>query len=233
VRNILGFFILSCQCLFALEAGRRYDFICSDGQDIFNAELIGEDSEKYYLKLSASIAKVPLEKKYVTRTIDKTAAPEIQREKIAVNVNALAGLAIATGRLAGFSGVAPAASLSGDIRITPRWQFVLRGDFQQFTKDTAYLRMILFSAGIETLLPLEYKAFRFRAGVSGGGAYLSAVTDEARQTTVVPAAVFWTGTNLPVSATWQVLLRIQAAYVYDAHTFVITPGFFLGAAYGF
>ena len=231
MRRAFAICVLFTSALSALETGKRYDFICSNGEDILNAELITEDAERYYLRLTSSAPKVPLEKKYVTSIVPKIQNPP--PVPVNLRINFLLGAALATGRLAGFSTAAPALSIGASMAGFGSTEWVARGDLQQFSKNGDYLRASLMTAGLQIPVLHIGEKLKVCAGVSAGIAHVFTSSAGEQSGGIVPAASIWSEMNRPMTGTWSLTLRVQALYIYDAQTFVLTPGFLAGAAYGF
>ncbi len=101
--------------LHALNIGERYDFLCSDGQDVYNAELTAEDEKNYYVRLSPVMAQVPIEKQFVVSTASKSQAKAVKPQPAGPRFELAlgAGADFSLGRLTVLARVAPAAAVPG------------------------------------------------------------------------------------------------------------------------
>lgn len=214
----------------ALETGGRYDFFCDHGQDIINAELIGEDDARYYVRLSVSVNKVPIEKKNVLRTVLKQ-PPVRAPHKARFAAGVLGGMGIATGRLADFSGVTPAAAFYGAYEIMPRLTLVLRADYMRFVSGDASLRSIALLPGVAYELPFQLWRLRFAAGMAVGSAWLYAATNSLSQNSFTPAVLVFVTVAYNFQERLGAIFTLNTTYIYDAQTPVLIPSLKLGVSY--
>ncbi len=198
-----------------------------------NAELVGEDETRYFVKLSASVNRLAIEKKNVLRT-DLKARPPAAAEPVkarAFSVALIGGMGFATGRLAEFSSVTPAVTLYGAYRLKERWDIIARGDFMRFANGDASLRPVLFSAGMSFHLPWRFREIRFSSGLSAGAAWLYAVADGLKEQSLTPAAIIWFAAERSFTDRISATTFIDVSYIYDRQTFVLIPAIRLGVSY--
>lgn len=216
----------------ALETGGRYDFFCDHGQDIINAELVGEDDARYYVRLSVSVNKVPIEKKNVLRTVLKAPAVRVKiKAELRFTAGLLGGVGIATGRLADFTGATPAATLYAGYEIMPRFSVVFRTDFMRFVQGDASLRSLAFLPGISYEFPWRLWRLRFFGGVAAGSAWLYAIADSAGRSSFTPAANVFAAARYNFTERLDAIFSVDTTYLYDAQTFVLIPSLKIGAGY--
>ena len=222
----------------ALEIGARYDFFCDDGQDIINAELADEDEKRYYVKLSVTVNKVPIEKKDVIRTVLKSPRPKPAAEPAAVApvqkpiaVSLLPGLDLATGRLSDFASIAPAVTATGTYPWRDGFSFAARTDFLRFASGANALRVLAFSAGATYDLPWKFAGISFYAGAALGAAYIYAVTDVSSAHSLTPSAVVWGTAERPLYEKLTATAMLDVTYIFDRQTFVLMPGLKVGVSY--
>jgi hypothetical protein len=234
VRSIVAVLIIfSLGSAYALETGGRYDFFCDHGQDIMNAELVGEDDTRYYVKLSVSVSRLAIEKKNVLHTSRKASSPVAAQagKPHPFSVTLLGGLGFASGRLAEFSPVTPAITLYGAYRLKERWDLAVRGDFMRFANGDAALRPLFFSAGMGFNLPWQFSQIRFFSGVSVGVAWLYAVAEGLKENSLTPAVILWSAAERSFTERISVTIFTDLSYIYDKQTFVLIPAVRLGVSY--
>lgn len=214
----------------ALETGGRYDFFCDHGQDIINAELVGEDETRYYVKLSVSVNKLPIEKKNVLRTVLK-AAPERAKQKVRMHAGFLGGFALASGRLSDFTGGAPAATLYGTYEVMPRLGLILRADFMRFASGDAALSAVTALPGFAYELPWHIWRIRVSAGMALGTAWLYAFADNLSRHSFTPAALVFFTAAYDFSDRLAAVMSVDTAYLYDVQTAVWIPSLKIGVGY--
>lgn len=230
MRSICFAVLLVVPSVHALETGGRYDFFCDHGQDIINAELIGEDDTSYYVRLSVSVNKVPIGKKNVLRTVLK-APPASTPQKTRFMAGVLGGIGIATGRLADFTGVTPAATLYASYEIMPRLSLIFRTDFMRFASGEASLRSLAFLPGVAYEAPWRLWRLRFSGGLAAGSAWLYAVADRQSLSSFTPALLVFAAVSYDFSERFGVIFTADTTYLYDAQTMVMVPALKLGASY--
>lgn len=225
--------LLFCSELAALTTGQRYDFLCTDGQDIFNAELTAEDEKNYFVRLSPVMQQVPIEKKFVAQIIPRSVKKDTASPKIAgrFEVNFSAGADLAVARLANFSRVAPRISVAFGWWFKTPYGIFTRISAEEFRKSPAYLRAFSATAGAAYQLKLPWVAFSIVFELGAGGALLNAKSDTFSETTLVPAALLATRGNYAFNPRLRAFLEISANYIYDRDTLLLLPGAGLGVAY--
>lgn len=229
MRILIIAFLLLPQLVHSLQPGKRYNFYCGDGNVLINAELIAEDAERYYLKLSASVDRVRVEKRIVLR-IEENVNP-LKASRSRWHADALVGAGLALGKLGEFSRTAPTGLVSLNYAALPRIALLLRMDLTQYTRDASYLRIAGLTAGVAVSLPLEFLSFRFSSGASAGTAYLYAVADVYRAQSLVPMAALWGLADRTLTPRLSFLFQLQLIYLYDRETFTLLPGILAGARY--
>lgn len=230
MRSIFLAVLLVTSSAHALETGGRYDFFCDHGQDIINAELIGEDDVRYYVRLSVSVNKVPIEKKNVLRTVLK-AAPVRAPQKARFAVALAGGVGITTGRLADFTGATPAATLYGTYEILSRLSLIFRMEFLRLANGDASLRALAFLPGVAYELPWQLLRLRFSGGITFGSAWLYAVADTLSRSSFTPAANVFAMVSYDFSERLRAIFTVDTTYLYDAQTTVLIPAIKMGVSY--
>ena len=230
MRSIFFAVLLVVPSVHSLETGGRYDFFCDHGQDIINAELIGEDDTSYYVRLSVSVNKVPIEKRNVLRTVLK-APPARTPQKARLMAGILGGVGIATGRLADFTGVTPAATLYASYEIMPRLSLIMRMDFMRFASGDASLRSLAILPGVAYEAPWRLWRLRFSGGIAAGSAWLYAVADSLSRSSFTPALLVFAAASYDFSERLGVIFTADTTYLHDAQTLVLVPVLKLGVSY--
>jgi len=215
--------------LSALQPGKRYDFFCHDGQDIFNAEYVSEDNNRYFVKLSALVTSVPIEKGFV-RHIQES--PSVKSEKASeYTLTANAGALVATGRLANFSGFAPALSFSGRRSLPWHISAVVRTDVVRFQRDAMSLSMISFLPGIEYAPQYSLALFTGAIGIAAGGAYMQGLSESATVRALIPAAITYMVLRRHLTAALFLTFSVTVSYFHDKLNPLVLPGLFAGVEY--
>lgn len=214
----------------ALNIGERYDFICTDGQDIYNAELVLEDAERYFVRLSPVMSRVPIEKKYVTRTVSRSVAV-VPTPRRVLTVGAGGGVDFATSKLSSFAVYAPGFFVSAAYPFLSQLNAVVRADFTQFTKGSSYLRTINLYAGAEFAIPYTIARISLSVGFVGGVAYLKANSETFADSAWVPSALVWTRFFYQMAAQVDLFIAPGCRYIYDRETLLLLPGVSLGVNY--
>lgn len=233
MRYLIGAILLFASPVFALETGGRYDFFCDHGQDIFNAELAGEDAKYYYVKLSVSVSKLAIEKKTVLRTTLKAPPPAAAAPKTGRRIvfGVLGGLGLASGRLADFAALSPAATVFATYRQNERWSIVGRADFLRFASGNAALRFLSFSAGLRFDPAWQFPGFRIFSALSLGSALVSASSEDFSEQNFAPVVIFCVGAERNLTEKLSAVATVDASYIYDKQTFVLVPALRLGVSY--
>lgn len=232
MRSIIGVILLFVSPVLALETGGRYDFFCDDGQDIINAELVGEDAKYYYVKLSVSVNNLAIDKKTVLHTTLKAppqAAASIAKRRMALGI--LGGLGLASGNLADFAALSPAVAVFGTYQYRERWSVFARGDFLRFASGTAALRFLSISAGLRFDPDWQFAGFRFFSALSLGSALVSAATEEYAEQNFSPVVIFCVGSERQLVEKLSGIAALDFSYIYDKQTFVLVPAIRLGVSY--
>lgn len=230
MKNIATLSLLAVTNLAALNIGERYDFICTDGQDIYNAELVVEDAERYFVRLSPVMSRVPIEKKYVIRTVPRTIT--VEKPTIPVRrryeVSLAAGADASLGKLSGFARIAPVASASLVFWAWNRWGFFGRAEGEEFRSGSSYLRAFSAFAGIAGLLPV-YPKTNLSGGLGVGASYLIARSSTFSDSATVLSGVIWLRTAYDLYEKLSLFLEISARYYYDRDTAILAAGAQVGA----
>ena len=219
--------------LHALNIGERYDFLCSDGQDVYNAELTAEDEKNYYVRLSPVMAQVPIEKQFVVSTASKSQAKAVKPQPAGPRFELAlgAGADFSLGRLTVLARVAPAAAVTGTFWWRPNWGFFGRLAADEFRAAPAYLRALQANSGAWYQLPWTFARISALFGVGGGLAYLSAQTTAFSETAVVISALAVLRLQYAWNTRWIFFLEPAATYLYDRETLIVIPGLQAGAGY--
>ena len=231
MRLAAAFFLILPQLAFALEKGKRYDFLCDDGQDIINAELVREDSERYFVRLSAALADIRIEKRFVRQTREhlQNAPENLQRWRAFI----LPGAQFATGRLAEFARVAPIIVAGVGRRIFYQIEMVGRADYSRLAKDSASLNIARLAAGAEYPLPVVFWQLSVTAGAGGGVAQIFGGVDSFRVSSAIPFALAWLVLKRKISAAWSLVLQPEFSALFDNRSAYFLAAFHAGVSYGF
>lgn len=227
--------LLAGTSLAALEKGGRYDFICRDGQDIYNAELVSENNERYFVRLSPVLNSFPIDKSFVVRTVERSLPEKAEkpsaRQKF--DVAAAAGADFSTGRLASFSGIAPAFSLSAAYNVYSRFDAITRVDANQFASNGSYLREIIITAGSRYRLPFSFWKIDSAVGLAAGATLLIARSSTFSENGAAFTLTVFGRLTRDFSSRFAALADLHLHYIYDRETVILLPGIALGAAFKF
>lgn len=231
---ILGF-LLSGTALTALEPGGRYDFICLDGQDIYNAELVSENAERYFVRLSPVLHSFPIDKSFVVRTVErsvplKNPPPKVEHKS---EISVSAGMDFSTGRLATFSKIAPALSIAGAYAVFSRFDAIARIDANQFVSSESSLRSAIFTAGARYRLPYVFWNIESAAGLAAGATLLIARSATLSETGAAFTLTAFGRLTRDISGHFGVMADMHLHYIYDRETVILLPGISLGGIYRF
>lgn len=216
---------------YALQKGERYDFFCSDGQDVYNAELTGEDAKNFYVKLSPLMAQVPIEKQYVLRAIPKPNVEKPQETAATFELALNGGTEFALGKLGSFAKYAPIIAGTLTFWWRPGFGFFGRVSAEEFRASGAYLRVSGSHAGIWWRLPGTFGNFSALLGAGLGGAYLVGETIAFSETAVVFSVLSTLRLQYSINPRWFLFLEPAATYLYDRETLILLPGLTAGAAW--
>lgn len=231
-RSVFAALLLVAPGLHALNVGDRYDFFCSDGQDVYNAELTREDTDHYYVRLSPVLDQVPIEKQFVVQTVPRSIKPVQATEPTArFEISLGAGLDVAAGKLSAFAKTAPKAAASATFWWRQNWAFFARLSAEEFRASPAFLRSFGAHAGMWWRVPLTYYGFSLLTGAAPGGALLAAQTTGFSETAIAFSFLAAARVQYTYGSRWIFFLEPSATYIYDSETVILLPGIQAGAAF--
>lgn len=223
--------MIAPQMTFALETGKRYDFLCDDGQDIINAELIKEDREQYFVRLSAAMADIRIEKRYVRRTIERVLPEKAASQRWRWQI--LPGLQITTGRLTDFARFGPAFLTGLAYRLLPGIDIIARADVSRFGRQDASLNILRLATGAEYALPVSFWQISVAGGAAGGAAQIIGEADNFHVSSTIAFGAVWLAFRKKITEGWSVLLQPEISAIFDNRSTFVLAAFHAGVSRGF